>query len=56
MTSKSGPLYALNAGVIITSDKETEKRSYREQKINLVLAPLRVCRQNLSLITGQEKR
>ena len=55
MTAKSGPLYAQNAGVTNTSDKEIEL-SYREQKINFILAPLIACRQNLSPIMGQEKR
>ncbi len=55
MTAKKGPLYALNADVISISDIET-KITYREQKINFVLAPLKACRQNLSPITGQEKR
>jgi hypothetical protein len=55
MTAKRGPLYAQNAGVTSTSDKEIEIRC-KEQKINFILAPLMTCRQNLSPITGQEKR
>jgi hypothetical protein len=55
MTAKRGPLYAQNAGVTNTSDKDTEI-SCREQKINLILAPVMACRQNLSPIAGQEKR
>ena len=55
MTAKRGPLYAQNAGVTNTSDKEIEI-GYREQKLNFILAPSMACRQNLSPITGQEKR
>jgi hypothetical protein len=55
MTAKGGPLYAQNAGVTNTSDKEIEI-SCREQKINFVFTPLIACRQNLSPIMGQEKR
>jgi hypothetical protein len=55
MTAKRGPLYAQDADVTSTSDKEIEI-SFREQKINLILTPLMACRQNLSPITGQEKR
>jgi hypothetical protein len=55
MTTKRGPLYAQDAGVRNTSDKEIEI-SCREQKINFILAPVMACRQNLSPITGQEKR
>ena len=55
MTAKRGPLYAQNADVTNTSDKEIEI-SYREQKINFVFTPLIACRQNLSPIMGQEKR
>ncbi len=55
MTAKRGPLYAQNADVTSTSDKEIEIRCI-EQKINFILAPLMVCRQNLSPIMGQEKR
>jgi hypothetical protein len=55
MTAKRGPLYAQNAGVTSTTDKEIEIRR-KEQKINFILAPLMACRQNLSPITGQEKR
>ncbi len=55
MTAKRGPLYAQNAGVTSTSDKEIEN-GCRGQKINFILASLIACRQNLSPITGQEKR
>jgi hypothetical protein len=55
MTARRGPLYVQNADVTSTSDKEIEN-GVREQKINCILAPLMACRQNLSPITGQEKR
>jgi hypothetical protein len=55
MTAKKGPLYVQNAGVLNTSDKEIEI-TCREQKLNFFLAPVMACRQNLSPITGQEKR
>jgi hypothetical protein len=55
MIAKRGPLYAQNADVTGTSDKEIEIRC-RSKKINFILAPLMACRQNLSPITGQEKR
>jgi hypothetical protein len=32
MTAKSGPLYALNAGVISTSDKEVKKEVIESKK------------------------
>ena len=54
MTAKRGPLYAQNADVTSTN-KKTIKR-HREQKINLILVRLMACRQNLSPITGPEKR
>lgn len=55
MTARRRPLYAQNADVTSTTDKEIEIRC-REQKINFILAPLMACKQNLSPIMGQEKR
>jgi hypothetical protein len=55
MTAKRGPLYAQNASVTSTSDKKL-KEGVESKKINFILASLMACRQNLSPITGQEKK